>query len=77
MLSFSLSGTGEIDLSLVAKRPGPAPELDTVTTRVPLTHLSGADPLPPFVRLADDVVDKSLAGGGVEDLADQRSGQRP
>jgi glucose-6-phosphate 1-dehydrogenase len=30
VLSFSLAGDGEIDLSLVAKRPGPALDIDTV-----------------------------------------------
>ena len=29
VLSFSLAGDGEIDLSLVAKKPGPALDVDT------------------------------------------------
>jgi glucose-6-phosphate 1-dehydrogenase len=62
VLSFSLAGSGEIDLSLIAKRPGPGLDLDTVRTSIPLTDLQGADPLPPYVRLIHDVLlgDRSL-----------------
>ncbi|MDP9118201.1 MAG: glucose-6-phosphate dehydrogenase [Actinomycetota bacterium] len=62
VLSFSLAGAGEIDLSLVAKTPGPALELNVATARISLTDLSGADPLPPYVRLIHDVLigDRSL-----------------
>jgi glucose-6-phosphate 1-dehydrogenase len=62
VLSFSLSGAGEIDLSLVAKRPGPALQLDDATARVVLSELPEAHPLPPYVRLIHDVVlgDRSL-----------------
>jgi glucose-6-phosphate 1-dehydrogenase len=62
VLSFSLAGDGEIDLSLVAKRPGPALELDVAHASIPLASLHGADPLPPYVRLIHDVLlgDRSL-----------------
>jgi glucose-6-phosphate 1-dehydrogenase len=62
VLSFSLSGAGEIDLSLIAKRPGPALEVESDTTRVTLADVAGADPLPPYVRLLHDVLlgDRSL-----------------
>jgi glucose-6-phosphate 1-dehydrogenase len=62
VLSFSLAGNGEIDLSLVAKKPGPALELDIARAAIPLSKLSGADPLPPYVRLIHDVLlgDRSL-----------------
>jgi glucose-6-phosphate 1-dehydrogenase len=62
VLSFSLAGDGEIDLSLVAKKPGPALELDNATVSIPLSGLKGADPLPPYVRLLHDVLlgDRSL-----------------
>jgi glucose-6-phosphate 1-dehydrogenase len=62
MLSFSLAGDGEIDLSLVAKKPGPGLELDSTTAKIPLSKLAGADPLPPYVRLIHDVLigDRSL-----------------
>ena len=62
MLSFSLAGDGEIDLSLVAKKPGPGLALDTARVAVPLATLSHADPLPPYVRLIHDVLigDRSL-----------------
>ena len=63
VLSFSLAGDGEIDLSLVAKKPGPAtgPRRGTDAS-IPLASLHGADPLPPYVRLIHDVLlgDRSL-----------------
>src|SRR6266566_8245024 len=62
VLSFSLAGDGEIDLSLVAKKPGPALDLDHGTVSLPLSSLPGADPLPPYVRLIHDALigDRSL-----------------
>ncbi len=62
VLSFSLAGNGVIDLSLVAKKPGPALDLDIALTSIPLSALAGADPLPPYVRLIHDVLlgDRSL-----------------
>jgi glucose-6-phosphate 1-dehydrogenase len=62
VLSFSLSGDGEIDLSLVAKRPGPGLDLDVANATIPLGSLKDADPLPPYVRLIHDVLigDRSL-----------------
>jgi glucose-6-phosphate 1-dehydrogenase len=62
VLSFSLAGDGEIDLSLVAKKPGPALNLDHARTSIPLASLAGADPLPPYVRLIHDALlgDRSL-----------------
>ncbi|MDQ2810886.1 MAG: glucose-6-phosphate dehydrogenase (NADP(+)) [Actinomycetota bacterium] len=62
VLSFSLSGDGEIDLSLVAKKPGPGLDLDNAHASIPLSGLDGANPLPPYVRLIHDVLagDQSL-----------------
>jgi glucose-6-phosphate 1-dehydrogenase len=62
VLSFSLAGDGEINLSLVAKKPGPGLELDAAHASIPLASLHGADPLPPYVRLIHDVLlgDRSL-----------------
>jgi glucose-6-phosphate 1-dehydrogenase len=62
VLSFSLAGDGEIDLSLVAKKPGPTLDTDEVHTSIPLSSLPGGDPLPPYVRLIHDVIlgDRSL-----------------
>ena len=62
VLSFSLAGDGEIDLTLVAKKPGPGLSLDMAKAPVPLAGLPGADPLPPYVRLIHDVLigDRSL-----------------
>ena len=62
VLSFSLAGDGEIDLSLVAKKPGPTLETDEAHTSIPLSSLPGGDPLPPYVRLIHDVIlgDRSL-----------------
>ena len=62
VLTFSLAGDGEIDLSLVAKKPGPGLVLDVAHASIPLAKLDGADPLPPYVRLIHDVLlgDRSL-----------------
>ncbi len=62
VLSFSLAGDGEIDLSLVAKKPGPGLALDHGTASFPLSRLPGANPLPPYVRLIHDALtgDRSL-----------------
>jgi glucose-6-phosphate 1-dehydrogenase len=62
VLSFSLSGAGEIDLSVVVKKPGPGREIEVANTRLPLSDLPGSDPLPPYVRLIHDVLigDRSL-----------------
>jgi glucose-6-phosphate 1-dehydrogenase len=62
VLSFSLAGDGEIDLSLVAKKPGPALDLGTAHATIPLAGLAGGHSLPPYVRLIHDVLigDRSL-----------------
>jgi glucose-6-phosphate 1-dehydrogenase len=62
VLCFSLAGDGAIDLSLVAKKPGPALDLDVAHADIPLDSLPGADPLPAYVRLIHDVLigDRSL-----------------
>jgi glucose-6-phosphate 1-dehydrogenase len=62
VLSFSLAGNGEIDLSLVAKKPGPSLEVEDASVAMPLSGLRDANPLPPYVRLIHDVLigDRSL-----------------
>jgi glucose-6-phosphate 1-dehydrogenase len=62
VLSFSLAGDGEIDLSLVAKKPGLGLDLDTAHASIPLSGLKSAHALPPYVRLIHDVLigDRSL-----------------
>ena len=62
VLCFSLAGDGEIDLSLVAKKPGAGLELDVAHASIPLATLPDANPLPPYVRLIHDVLigDRSL-----------------
>ena len=62
VLSFSLAGNGEIDLTLAVKKPGPSLSVESVTTRIALADLPDADPLPPYVRLIHDVLlgDRSL-----------------
>jgi glucose-6-phosphate 1-dehydrogenase len=62
VLAFALSGSGELDLSLVAKTPGAGLELEGAQARISLSSLKGADPLPPYVRLIHDVLigDRSL-----------------
>jgi glucose-6-phosphate 1-dehydrogenase len=61
-LCFSLAGDGEIDLTLVAKKPGVGLMLDNAKAALPLASLHDADPLPPYVRLIHDVLigDRSL-----------------
>ena len=56
VLSFDLSGNGGISLRLVAKKPGPALELEPAEIGLKLETLEGADPLPPYVRLIHDVL---------------------
>src|SRR6266851_2701746 len=62
VLSFSLAGSGEIGLSLMAKKPGPTLDVDPAHASIQLADLEGADPLPPYVRLIHDVLlgDRSL-----------------
>ena len=61
VLAFDLAGSGEIDLTLVAKKPGADLSLGTATATIPLTQIGG-EPLPPYVRLIHDVLvgDRSL-----------------
>jgi glucose-6-phosphate 1-dehydrogenase len=56
VLSFSLAGTGEVDLSLLAKQPGIADNLEPARVALPLTAVPDADPLPPYSRLIHDVL---------------------
>lgn len=62
VLCFSLAGDGEVDLSLVTKKPGSGLDLDVAHATIPLASLDGANPLPPYVRLIHDVLlgDRSL-----------------
>jgi glucose-6-phosphate 1-dehydrogenase len=62
VLSFSLAGTGELDLALLAKKPGVALSLEPAIIKLPLASLTDAEPLPPYVRLISDVLlgDRSL-----------------
>ena len=61
-LSFGLSGNGEIDLTMLAKKPGADLEVRPATVRLPLGQLPDAEPLPPYVKLIHDVLrgDRSL-----------------
>src|SRR3954468_1788492 len=56
VLGFDLSGNGAIELSLVAKRPGPSLDLNVGDVRLQLADLPAGDPLPPYVRLLHDVL---------------------
>jgi glucose-6-phosphate 1-dehydrogenase len=62
VLSFSLSGSGEIDLTMLAKKPGVELKVEPAAVALPLASLKGAEPLPPYVRLIHDVLlgDRSL-----------------
>jgi glucose-6-phosphate 1-dehydrogenase len=62
VLSFDLSGTGELTLSVVVKQPGAGLELGRAHADLPLASIKDADPLPPYVRLIHDALvgDRSL-----------------
>ncbi|MGH9115882.1 MAG: glucose-6-phosphate dehydrogenase [Acidimicrobiales bacterium] len=62
VLSFDLAGDGEIDLSLVAKRPGPTLTLGSAGVRLPLGEAFHTPSLPAYARLIHDVLtgDRSL-----------------
>jgi glucose-6-phosphate 1-dehydrogenase len=62
VISFELSGEGEIDLSLVAKRPGPDFSLAAAHVRLPLGEAFHTPSLPAYSRLIHDVLlgDRSL-----------------
>jgi glucose-6-phosphate 1-dehydrogenase len=62
VLTVKLSGFGEIDLSVVIKKPGADLTLTTASANLPLAEVEEADPLPPYVKLINDVIlgDRSL-----------------
>jgi len=62
VLSFELSGDGEIALSLVTKKPGPTFELATGSATLPLGTAFHTPALPAYSRLLHDVLlgDRSL-----------------
>jgi len=62
VLTVKLSGSGEIDLSVVIKEPGADLTLTTASANLPLAAVEEADPLPPYVKLINDVTlgDRSL-----------------
>lgn len=62
MLSFELSGDGEIDLSLVTKKPGATDNLAAGSARLPLGEAFHTPSLPAYSRLIHDVLlgDRSL-----------------
>jgi glucose-6-phosphate 1-dehydrogenase len=62
VLSFSLSGSGEIGLDLLAKKPGVELAVDQARVQLPLGQLPDAEVLPAYARLIHDVLegDRSL-----------------
>jgi glucose-6-phosphate 1-dehydrogenase len=62
VITFELSSAGEIDLSLVAKRPGPELTLGAASARLPLGEAFHTPALPAYARLIHDVLlgDRSL-----------------
>jgi glucose-6-phosphate 1-dehydrogenase len=62
VVSLSLSGSGAVDLTLVAKEPGPELTLARATATLQLADVPGGTPLPPYVSLVHDVLtgDRSL-----------------
>jgi glucose-6-phosphate 1-dehydrogenase len=62
LLSFELSGDGQINLSIVAKQPGADMILDQATVSLPLGTSFSTTTLPAYTRLLHDVLigDRSL-----------------
>ena len=62
VLSFTLSGSGAIALTVGVKKPGVGLEFAEATVKLALDDVDGGEPLPPYVRLIHDVVigDRSL-----------------
>ncbi|MHB1534052.1 MAG: glucose-6-phosphate dehydrogenase [Acidimicrobiales bacterium] len=62
VLAFELSGDGEIDLTLVAKEPGPELRLGSARAPLPLGQAFHTPSLPAYSRLLHDVLlgDRSL-----------------
>jgi glucose-6-phosphate 1-dehydrogenase len=62
VVSLSLSGSGSLDIGLVAKEPGPDLSLASAHTTLDLKQVPGGTPLPPYVSLIHDVLtgDRSL-----------------
>ena len=62
VLTVSVAGAGHIELKVVVKEPGAEFELATGTADLPLAEVKDADPLPPYVKLINDVIlgDRSL-----------------
>jgi glucose-6-phosphate 1-dehydrogenase len=60
-ISLSLKGSGELDITVIAKRPGPEVALEAGTAPLPLSHNGGPD-LPAYATLIRDVLqgDRSL-----------------
>ena len=60
-VSLSLKGSGELDITVIAKRPGPEIALEAGTAPLPLSHNGGPD-LPAYATLIRDVLegDRSL-----------------
>lgn len=66
VVSFSLSGSGELAASLVLKQPGAGLDLTQASEALELKDVENADPLPPYVALLNDVLlgDRSLFTSG-------------
>jgi glucose-6-phosphate 1-dehydrogenase len=62
VLTIDLAGGGAIDLGFVVKEPGAEFSLTTGSTALSLAKVPDADPLPPYVKLINDVIlgDRSL-----------------
>jgi glucose-6-phosphate 1-dehydrogenase len=61
-LTFALAGAGAIELRMLAKKPGTELRTEPATVKLPLAELPEGEPLPPYVRLINDVLlgDRSL-----------------
>ncbi len=62
VLSFSLAGSGSVEMTVVVKEPGAGLDLVEQGIDLALDDIPGGDPLPPYVSLIHDVTvgDRSL-----------------
>jgi glucose-6-phosphate 1-dehydrogenase len=88
VLTVSVAGSGSVRLRMVVKEPGAKFTLTCAETELPLGKIADADPLPPYVKLINDVVigDRSLftrpdglasAWGAITPLLDHRPEVQP
>ncbi len=88
VLTVSIAGSGSVRLRVVVKEPGAEFALTCADTELPLGKVANGDPLPPYVKLINDVIvgDRSLftrpdglgsAWAAINELLDNRPAVLP